>query len=161
MEPRVALGSHSVGRQGPDESHRADETHFVRTHKNAGNFEASLAEFFGRLAKNIVAAKNFLARTRLAIEPLETRNLLTAGAGCSMAAFLASARIAQNSPPAIVAPNVASPTDAAPTMPGTLTGDGQPDISPQAATGSASVTTLEDTPYTFSVADFGFSGAAP
>ncbi len=39
-------------------------------------------------------------------------------------------------------------------------GDGEPDISPLAATGGLSVTTPEDTAYTFTVADFGYSGAA-
>ena len=109
-----------------------------------------------------MAAKRFPTSTRLAIEPLETRNLLTAGPAFSMASFLASSQNSQDSPPAIIASpiDVAAQYDSTPTMDGASGGDSEPDITPMAATGGLSVTTLEDTAYTFTIADFGYSGAA-
>lgn len=108
-----------------------------------------------------MAAKKYCVSTRLSIEPLETRNLLTAGPAFSIAWFLSSSRIAEDSPPAIVAPTIEvdAQYDSAPTMAGASVSD-EPEISPLAATGDLSVTTLEDTAYTFTVADFGYSGAA-
>ena len=112
-------------------------------------------------AKNTVAAKHCRPGTRLAIETLESRNLLAAGPVCSLAWFLASAHGQQNSPPAIVSPpSDDEQADVVQLDLAALDGSQPPEVSPLVSPGGNVVTTLEDTAYTFTTSDFGFATAA-
>ncbi len=107
------------------------------------------------MAERTVAAKKRLAGTRLALEPLESRELLTVAPTFSSALFLASAQARDAAASAQVAVPFSPSAGSIVAQPLATSGSAPIHHAPSGA--DKDVATLEDSAYTFAINDFGFS----